>query len=163
MQGTGRARARGSLITGQRPFWVAGLALGASQGAAWLVGRQIPPGAERVLVPHVLSLTVLHNRGVAFGLLAGVPPLTVVALALTVLTVVFYNRGAWPGVPVAQWGLGLTLGGACGNIVDRLRFGYVVDYVDLHVWPVFNLADTAIVLGAGLLLLALAKSGDPRG
>jgi signal peptidase II len=54
------------------------------------------------------------------------------------------------------------LGGALGNITDRLRFGYVVDYLDIHVWPVFNLADTAIVIGAGLLVLAL-RGGPTTG
>jgi signal peptidase II len=120
-------------------------------------------GTTRVLLPHVLSLAVVHNRGVAFGLLSGLRPFVVVAFALTVLAVIFYNRGAWPGALLGQWGLGCMLGGALGNIVDRLRFGYVVDYFDLHAWPVFNLADTAVVLGAGLLLLALVRSGDPRG
>jgi len=87
----------------------------------------------------------------------------VVGLALTVLGVLLYNRSAWPATGAGQWGLGLMVGGALGNIVERLRFGYVVDYVDVHVWPVFNLADTAIVVGAGLLLLALSRSGGSRG
>ncbi len=139
------------------------MVLGASQGVGWIVRSRIPPGTELVLVPRVLSLTVLHNQGVAFGLLARLPPAGVVALALTVLIVVFYNRDAWPDRPAGQWGLGLVLGGALGNIIDRLRFGYVIDYLDFHVWPVFNLADASIVCGAGLLLLALAKRGSPRG
>lgn len=123
----------------------------------------IPVGTERILLPHVLSLTTLHNRGIAFGMLRGLPPLAVVAVALTILAVVFYNKGAWPATPAGQWGLGFVLGGALANIVERLRFGYIVDYVDLHVWPVFNLSDTAIVCGAGLLLLAMVRSGGSRG
>ncbi len=122
----------------------------------------MPPGTERVVLPHLLSLTVLHNSGMAFGMLRGFPPLAAVVVTLTVLAVVFYNRGAWSAAPSGQWGLGLILGGALGNVVERLRFGNVVDYLDLHVWPVFNLADAAIACGAGLLLLAMARSGGRR-
>lgn len=115
------------------------------------------------MIPHLLSLTVLHNTGIAFGLLSGVGPGAVVALALTVLGVLLYNRGAWPSTTAGQWSVGLMVGGALGNIIERLRFGYVLDYLDVHVWPVFNLADTAIIVGAGLLLLTLTSAGDPRG
>jgi len=150
---------------GLRPAGVAGavLAFGASLGAGGVAQSSLPAGTERVIVPHVLSLTVVHNTGVAFGLLARLGPAAVVGLALTVLGVLLYNRSAWPATGAGQWGLGLMVGGALGNIVERLRFGYVVDYVDVHVWPVFNLADTAIVVGAGLLLLALSRSGGSRG
>jgi len=120
-------------------------------------------GTEQVVVPHVLSLRVLHNTGVAFGLLAHLSPVATVILALTLLGVVFYNRSAWPVAVAGPWGLGLMLGGALGNIIERLRFGYVLDYLDFHVWPVFNLADAAIVVGAGLLALALSRSGGSRG
>jgi signal peptidase II len=106
---------------------------------------------------------VLHNTGVAFGLLAGLSPIVAVILALTLLGVLFYNRSARQGAPVGHWGLGLMIGGALGNVVERLRFGYVLDYLDLHVWPVFNLADAAVVVGAGLLVVAFSRSANPGG
>jgi len=115
-----------------------------------------------VVIPHVLSLVVVHNQGIAFGLLARLAPPATVVLALTVLAVLFYNRGAWRAASATQWGAGLIFGGALGNIADRLRFGYVVDYLDVHVWPVFNLADAAIVAGAGVLTAA-ALRGRRRG
>ena len=130
------------------------LSLAASQGAEWAVERLVPAGGARVLIPRVLSLAVVHNQGIAFGLLARLAPIVSVALALTVLAVLFYNRGAWPAGRAAQWGAGFMVGGALGNIVDRLHFGYVVDYLDVHVWPVFNLADAAIVAGTGVLTAA---------
>ena len=114
---------------------------------------------EHVLVPGVLSLTLLHNTGVAFSLLRGRPPSAIAALALTLLGVAVYNRNAWPRTAAVRWGLGLLLGGAAANVVERLRFGYVIDYLDVHVWPVFNVADSAVVVGAGLLVLALLRSG----
>jgi signal peptidase II len=136
-------------------FCAAGLGgLVTSQAAGWAVTRAVATGEERVLIPGILSLVVLHNRGIAFGLLGRISPAVAVVLALTVLVALFYNRGAWPRGPAGQWGVGLMVGGALGNVTDRLRFGYVVDYVDVHVWPVFNLADAAIVAGAGVLAAA---------
>ena len=138
-----------------RAFWAAGLGgFAASQVVGWAITRAVPVGGERVLVPGLLSLTVLHNRGIAFGVLGRLSPAVAVALALTVLLALFYNRGVWRGPLADQWGLGLVVGGALGNVADRLRFGYVVDYLDVHVWPVFNLADAAIVVGAGVLAAA---------
>lgn len=137
--------------------------MGISQVAGWLIRSSLSVGTEQVVVPHVLSLRVLHNTGVAFGLLAHLSPVTTVILALTLLGVVFYNRSAVPVAVAGPWGLGLMLGGALGNMIERLRFGYVLDYLDFHVWPVFNLADAAIVVGAGLLMLALFRSGGSRG
>lgn len=137
--------------------------LGASWAAGEAVGRWLAPGTERTLVPHVLSLTVLRNRGVAFGLLASLPPEVVAAVALTVLGVALYNKSAWSATGAGQWGLGLLAGGALANVLERLRFGYVVDYLDVHIWPVFNLADAAIVVGACLAVLALPRPGRSGG
>jgi signal peptidase II len=135
-------------------------ALAASQAAGWEATR-LAQGGGRVLIPHALSLTIVHNQGIAFGLLARLSPAAAVGLALTLLAALFYNR-AWPVAPLGQWGFGLMVGGALGNVVDRLHFGSVVDYLDVYVWPVFNLADAAIVVGAGALLGA-SLAGRRRG
>ena len=67
------------------------------------------------------------------------------------------------GGPLLRYGLSLVVGGALGNLTDRLRYGEVVDFLDFRIWPVFNLADVAIVIGAGLLILELitTKSSEP--
>ncbi|HKV43221.1 MAG TPA: signal peptidase II [bacterium] len=119
-----------------------------------VASRLVPLEGTRVLVPHLLALTLVRNRGIAFGLLAHLSTGATMAIALTVLAALFYNRAAWPAAPAGQWGFGLIVGGAFGNVFDRLRFGYVIDYVDVHVWPVFNVADAAIVVGAGMLVAA---------
>ena len=126
----------------------------AGQAGTWGAMHLVPAGGERVVIPHLLSVGLVANRGLAFGLLRHLPPLATTAVALTVIAALFYNRNAWPSGPAAQWGFGLIIGGAFGNVVDRLRFGYVVDYIDTHVWPVFNLADAAVVVGAGVLIAA---------
>jgi signal peptidase II len=160
----GAAAQRRPLSTYLPGAWLAaaGAGFGLSLLAGCMVRSFLPVGVERVVVPHVLSLLAVHNTGVAFGLLAGLPPIAVAILALTLLGAVFYNRSARPAAAVGRWGLGLMMGGALGNVVERLHFGYVLDYLDLHVWPVFNLADAAIVVGAGLLVLALSRSGGER-
>jgi signal peptidase II len=123
------------------------------------VTARLAPGREHAIIPGVLSLTPVHNTGIAFSLLRGAPPAAIIALALTVLAVALYNRDAWPQTALVRWGFGLVAGGAAANVVERLRFGYVIDYFDVHVWPVFNLADTAVVVGAGLLVWALLTAG----
>lgn len=176
MQGArGAAPQRGPLNRGnhhgqaasRRPAgWAAGvagfaLAFGGGLLADAAAAARLAPGVERAVIPGVLSLTLLHNSGIAFSLLRGLPPAVIAVLALTVLAVALYNRDAWPRTAATRWGLGLVVGGAAANVAERLRFGYVIDYLDVHVWPVFNLADSAIVLGAGLLVLALLRAGGP--
>ena len=131
------------------------------QGIKAVVVRQIPAAATIPLIPGVLSLTHVQNTGVAFGLFAGISPLITAFAALTLLFFLFYNRGRWLGSRVIGAGIALMAGGAAGNLLDRVRLGFVVDYLDLHVWPVFNLADVAIVVGAGILVLALSRDGRP--
>ncbi|HLY23912.1 MAG TPA: signal peptidase II [bacterium] len=133
------------------------LACGGGLAAGAAARAHLAPGVERVVIPGVLSLTLVSNTGIAFSLLRGLPPAAIVVLALTVLAVALYNKDAWPRTAAVRWGLGLVLGGAAANVVERLRFGYVIDYLDVHVWPVFNVADSAIVVGAGLLVLALLR------
>ena len=101
----------------------------------------------------------MQNTGVAFGLLAGASPLITALAALTLVFLLFYNKGRQIGTGAAWPGIAAMAGGAAGNLIDRVRLGYVVDYLDVHVWPVFNLADVAIVLGAAVLIIAFSREG----
>jgi signal peptidase II len=127
------------------------------QGAKALVEHNLVPG-EDVDVLGPLSLTLSHNRGVAFGLAGGggdgLVLLAVAALAF--IGLVFARDPTRPGMWVAA---GLVAGGALGNLIDRLRTGEVTDYVDLPLWPPFNLADVAIVAGVALLALVYLREG----
>jgi signal peptidase II len=107
-----------------------------------------------------LYLTYVENRGAAFGVLQNQTLFFIIVGALVVagLALTYRRIGAVP--PVMSVCLGLQLGGALGNLVDRLRQGYVVDFVDLTWWPVFNVADTAIVVG--LCLMAYSVVRGPR-
>jgi signal peptidase II len=111
------------------------------------------------IVPGAVTLRLTYNSGGAFGLLQGLPGLfLVLSLVISVLIVLWARRIEEPG-----WGipLGLILGGGLGNLVDRIfrsTGGRVVDFVDLHVWPVFNVADSAIVVGVLTIFLLSARS-----
>ncbi len=119
-----------------------------------LVSRSIAPGERIALLPGV-HLVHTRNHGVAFGLEAGHGTLVaiLVGLALLGLLVYFATRSSRPLIWLAT---GLLLGGALGNLLDRIRTGSVVDFIQFPLgWPPFNLADASIVLGVALLLFAI--------
>jgi signal peptidase II len=107
---------------------------------------------------HVVGPLDIHhvqNTGIAFGLFGGATPLVTLftAAAVAWMLLFFARSGARHGlVPVA---LGFLIGGSVSNLLDRLRLGHVTDFLDLGFWPAFNLADSFIVVGVGLLVLAL--------
>lgn len=137
----------------------AALVAAADQAVKALVVRALPPSSSMAVFPGVLSLTHVQNPGVSFGLLSGISPAAAALVALTLFFLVIYNRDRWLTTRVAAGGFALMVGGAFGNLLDRARLGHVIDYLDLHFWPVFNLADVAIVVGAGLLILVAAREG----
>lgn len=114
------------------------------------------------VIDGILTLRLTYNPGGAFGILQGIPEFFLVATVLVVVVVLFWARKltetSWT-VP-----LGLVLGGGIGNVIDRVvrdTDGRVVDFVDLHVWPVFNLADSCIVIGVLLLIFMSARAPKP--
>lgn len=130
------------------------LVLALDQLTKRLVARSIGPG-ERVAVLPGIHLVHTRNHGVAFGLEAGHGTLVaiLVGLALLGLLVYFATHSSRPLIWLAT---GLLLGGALGNLLDRIRTGSVLDFVQLPLgWPPFNLADASIVLGVALLLFAI--------
>jgi lipoprotein signal peptidase len=136
------------------------LVLAADQASKWWIlhGINLPQVRQIVLLP-VLNLTMVWNRGVTFGLLNGTGRWSYLLLAAVALLVVV-ALGVWlrrAESAVAAAALGAIAGGAVGNVIDRLRFGAVVDFIDAHIgdwhWYVFNIADSAIVCGVIALIL----------
>jgi signal peptidase II len=112
------------------------------------------------LIEGALTLRLTYNPGGAFGVLQGVPNFFLISSVVIVVLILFWART----VESRKWAipLGLVLGGGLGNLVDRLfrdTNGQVVDFVDLHVWPVFNLADSAISVGVVVLLIMSFRAG----
>ncbi len=118
------------------------------------LGESIP------VAPPFFHLTYIMNPGAAFGLLAYQTPLFIAVGVLLVIGVLAVYRKIPAEKALVRYGLGLVLGGALGNLADRLRYGRVVDFLDFRVWPVFNLADAAIFIGACLLVWELLKDGS---
>jgi len=148
-----------SRTTLTRGLLLAAIVVAADQAAKlWALEAVFDP-PRRIEVLSVLNITPVWNRGVSFGLLASDSPwtpwlLSGFALVVTAVLVVWLARASGLGL---IYGLGAVIGGAIGNVVDRIRFGAVVDFIDAHWgdlhWPAFNIADAAITLGVGLLLL----------
>lgn len=125
----------------------------ADQSLKKLVEGSMRLGESVPLIPGVLQLTYIKNAGGAFGILDGRGGVLLLGSAVAVVFVLWMLLEG-PPTRTTALGCGLILGGAVGNLFDRLTAGVVTDYVDIRIWPVFNAADIAIVLGAAALLLA---------
>jgi len=147
--------------------WVGLIAIALAAGAADQITKTIVTSHLALdQGDHIVGPFWIHhvqNSGIAFGLFssrtAAVIVLTTVAVVW--MLVFFARSGArHPVLPVA---LGLVIGGSLSNLLDRVRLGYVTDFLDLRYWPAFNLADSFIVIGVGILLAALlAAEREPR-
>lgn len=123
----------------------------------WMAGYLFPRGGRPVEIAPFFNLVEVWNRGMSFGLFnAAQMPWAFVGLALVISALLVWWLGR-AGRGRQAPGIGLVLGGALGNVVDRVRFGAVFDFLDFHAagwhWPAFNLADSAISVGVCLLFL----------
>jgi signal peptidase II len=138
------------------PLLIVAVIISADQFAKWLVTSELGPGQpnhRHELLGSVLAVDYVENTGAAFGVLQGQTGiLTAVALFVLLGLIISYRRVPDPSLFLSI-GLGLLLGGAVGNLIDRFRLGYVVDFVAVGIWPKFNVADSAITIG--VLLLAV--------
>ncbi len=133
----------------------------ADQFSKRLIQASLRPGESIPAVPDVLSISYTRNDGGAFGILGGQSGLLLIGSAVAVAFVLWMLLHGPPARTTAL-GCGLILGGAAGNLLDRLIAGDVVDFLDLEFWPlrqwpVFNAADVAIVLGVAVLFLAALR------
>ena len=143
-------------------WWVSLLTIALDQATKLLVNATLPLYGSRTIIPNVMDLVHVHNAGVAFGLLNGADHpqrgLLTTGLALVALVgIAYYARHVRSEERMARLGLSLILGGAVGNLIDRVRQGYVIDFVDVywgdwHFWA-FNVADAAISVGATLVFV----------
>ena len=113
-------------------------------------------GESLPIIRNVLHMTLVHNTGIAFGLFKNQGVvfiiIPIIAIILLVFNIYYYrNHKVLSRVYIVAFSL--ILGGAIGNLIDRIYFGYVVDFIDFRIWPVFNIADSAITIGAIIILL----------
>ena len=136
---------------------IALVAITADQLTKAIATRSLELGRPSVLLDGWFDLTYIHNTGIAFGQFTGQQSIVMVleVIAIAWMVVFFARTGArHPAFPVA---VGLLVGGASSNLFDRLRSGSVTDFLHLHHWPIFNLADVCVVAGVALLLLGLSS------
>jgi signal peptidase II len=134
---------------------------------AWVLALFAP--GERLPVTGFFNLVLVYNRGAAFSFLSSAPGwqtpffIAVAAVAAVVVSFLLVRTRARALLSAA---LALVLGGAVGNVIDRVRYGQVVDFLDFHAfgwhWPAFNVADSAITVGAALLILESFVHGEKR-
>lgn len=136
------------------------------QATKYLAQAQLAHIITQPVIPGIFHVTLVHNQGAAFGMLpGGVFIFSAVSIACIVFIILMLKdprlmeRALGAGVSVqraaVRCSLGLIMGGAVGNLIDRLVLGYVVDFLDLRVWPVFNVADSAITVGGVVLFFVL--------
>jgi len=124
----------------------------------WIMGHFVT-GQSRPLIDDLLWLTYVQNHGAAFGILAGRGWFFQMAAVVVIVGMVAFHFIYKPSDRLQLY-LGLIAGGALGNLIDRIRFHHVIDFLDLRWWPVFNVADMAIVCGGVLLILFLLRNEE---
>lgn len=147
-------------------LWLAGLTLVLDQLTKLMVMNRLAAYRDVIPLTGFFNLVHVHNTGAAFSLFADQPGWQrtfFVALASVAAVVIVYLLRRTRGQPLFCAALALILGGAVGNLIDRVLYGHVIDFLDLYMgtwhWPAFNVADSAITLGAGLLIWDSFRKG----
>lgn len=109
------------------------------------------------VVRNVFHVTLVHNRGAAFGILKNQLPFFILTALIAIALIIDNLRRPEQESRIKATALSLVLSGAIGNLIDRIWFGYVIDFLDFRVWPVFNVADSAITAGACLLAYSIIR------
>jgi signal peptidase II len=161
-----------STLAGTRWVWLSLAIVAADRVSKILLDRSTEPGFQRVIIPGFLNLVHARNRGVAFSIFAGSDwpwlrgALIAAALAAVVLFVWLLSTGR-ARTGLMRWGFALVLAGASGNLIDRILYGSVFDFLDFHLrdwhWPAFNVADSAITIGALLIFWQMIFSKPASG
>jgi|LakMenEpi03Aug12_release.lakeMendotaPanAssembly.Ray.scaffolds.fasta_scaffold137242_3 signal peptidase II len=151
--------------------WVVSIGLILDQWSKGLVLKKFSWGESIPVIPGFFNFTYVRNKGAAFGFLHSAPEsfrepffLAVPVIAIFVLGYLFYRLR--PDEKLSAWALSLIVSGAAGNLIDRVRLGYVVDFIDFYLdswghWPAFNIADSAIVVGVSLLFIQSLVTKKP--
>lgn len=134
--------------------------LSLDQFSKFLVTKNLILNQSVPIIGRIFHLTLIHNRGAAFGILKNqVWVFIFISLFVIVLILSNLKKSPHKKFSICNISLSLILAGALGNLIDRLFLGYVIDFLDFRIWPVFNIADTAVTVGAILLGFSILKSG----
>jgi len=145
--------------------------IAADQFTKWLIVRHfIEPNTHEsiVWIPNYLQIIYRLNEGIAFSFFRGHPWIITAFSSTVALGVCIWSHRLKGGELILRWPLGLILGGAIGNLIDRYRIGQVIDFIDAHwgdegyPFPTFNVADSAICIGMGLLILLSFRASEQK-
>jgi signal peptidase II len=130
------------------------------QLAKFIINKTLNPNQSIPIIKNVFHLTLVYNRGAAFGIFKNQTLFFIVASILAIIFIYFNLRDSSPKSKLYILALSLIAGGTLGNLIDRLLLGYVIDFLDFRIWPVFNLADSAITIGAILLGYSMLREAQ---
>jgi len=136
-------------------FLIASVVIIFDQITKYLVRNSMCLGETIPLIPNFFHITHVQNPGAAFGILAYQTSFFILIGVLVIFFIFYFWRQLGEGKLLLKFALSLQLGGAIGNLIDRIYFGQVTDFFDFRVFPVFNIADIAITVGVGLLCLEI--------
>ncbi len=140
--------------------WVVVLAIIIDRFSKFLCQRYLAPLGSVPLIEGVFHLTYVQNTGAAFGMFQGANWLFIPVIVLTAAFLIYLMWTLRYAGDFMRLSIALILGGALGNLMDRVMLGYVVDFLDFRVWPVFNIADSCIVIGSILLGYRVLVKGE---
>ncbi len=135
------------------------IVLALDQLSKCLVDSSMEPGQNIPLIKSVLDLTYVRNDGAAWNILSGKQTLLVVVTGAVMLAIIAYAAVNRKKLDLLErLSLGMIVGGGIGNLIGRASVGYVTDFIDVHIIPVFNIADIGVTVGCFLLILTILKS-----
>jgi signal peptidase II len=148
-----------------RLFITAAIIIAIDQFTKYLVVSMMQAGQSIPLINNFLHITYVRNPGAAFGMLPYQTLFFILVTLVVAVLILYYYRTLSDDHKWLRFGLALQLGGALGNLIDRvMEEGYVVDFIDFKIWPpVFNIADSAIVIGIGIFIIAFWRDPELRG
>ena len=127
------------------------------QFTKFLVKRNFQLNQSMPIIKNIFHLTYVTNTGSAFGLFRGFNLIFILFSMIVILVVLYYAKKIKNNERLLQFSVGLLLGGTLGNLIDRLVYGAVIDFIDFRIWPVFNVADSAVTISIVLLIILLWK------
>lgn len=133
------------------------------QLSKFYIQETMTPGMSLPVVADLFHITYILNPGAAFGILENQRMLFILIAALLLISFVYYYPKLASDRLSLKIGATLLVGGAAGNLIDRIQTGYVVDFIDFRIWPIFNVADMAIVGGVGVVICAMLFMDKARG
>lgn len=151
---------RGRAVLRPADAWyllIAGAIIAADQVTKWLIRANVDRGDSWPSDDWLIKIVHITNSGAAFGLLQGAGPLLAITSVLGMAFILIYLFNPGFAHPLMRVGLAFMLGGAVGNLIDRVRDGRVVDFIKVPNWPAFNVADSAITIGVLCLLWAMLQ------